>query len=272
MVIRWILMIGMVFALTGCFQEAGESLQSTSSTLAPPDQQTVPDIEDDPAVETTPTEAAPQNNDEPTGIPLTIIAEPTDAPIQPQPDTPTPLPGSIDSSPTPAQFITPVSPLLPPSEATTPLPILETTATPSGLITPTAFLNTSGDSTGSAECTYTVQGGDNLYRIAINNGTTVEQMRNANPTLTGENPVLQIGQRLILPNCAGSDQPQAQATAAPQQPQPTASSGQQTYTVQPGDTLFLIARRFNTTIQALQQANQLPNPDRLSVGQVLNIP
>lgn len=44
-----------------------------------------------------------------------------------------------------------------------------------------------------------------------------------------------------------------------------------TYTVQPGDTLFLIARRYNITVQRLLELNPLPNPDMLSVGMVLEI-
>jgi LysM repeat protein len=44
-----------------------------------------------------------------------------------------------------------------------------------------------------------------------------------------------------------------------------------TYTAQPGDTLFLVAQRFGTTVAALQQANNLTS-DFLYPGQVLFIP
>ncbi|OKL35248.1 LysM peptidoglycan-binding domain-containing protein [Domibacillus mangrovi] len=44
------------------------------------------------------------------------------------------------------------------------------------------------------------------------------------------------------------------------------------YVVKSGDTLFQIARRYGTTSQTISQANQLPNPDRLVVGQALVIP
>lgn len=46
---------------------------------------------------------------------------------------------------------------------------------------------------------------------------------------------------------------------------------QQTYTVQAGDTLSGIAAKFNTTIDQLQQLNQLPNINLLTVGQQLKI-
>jgi LysM repeat protein len=45
-----------------------------------------------------------------------------------------------------------------------------------------------------------------------------------------------------------------------------------TYVVQPGDTLYRIALRFGTTINAIVQANNLSDPNRIFVGQVLTIP
>jgi len=45
-----------------------------------------------------------------------------------------------------------------------------------------------------------------------------------------------------------------------------------TYTVQPGDTLEVIATRVGTSQQALATANHLRNANRLSVGQVLKVP
>jgi peptidoglycan/xylan/chitin deacetylase (PgdA/CDA1 family) len=42
--------------------------------------------------------------------------------------------------------------------------------------------------------------------------------------------------------------------------------------VQPGDTLFSIARRFGTTVEALVAANGLADPSQIEVGQVLVIP
>lgn len=44
------------------------------------------------------------------------------------------------------------------------------------------------------------------------------------------------------------------------------------YTVQTGDTLFLIAQRYGTTIERIVQANNIENPDLIRVGQVLVIP
>lgn len=44
------------------------------------------------------------------------------------------------------------------------------------------------------------------------------------------------------------------------------------YVVRPGDTMAAIARRFNTTVDAIMQANNLKDADILFVGQHLRIP
>lgn len=43
------------------------------------------------------------------------------------------------------------------------------------------------------------------------------------------------------------------------------------YTVMPGDTLYRIAQRHNTTVERILELNNIPDPDRLTVGMKLNI-
>ena len=50
---------------------------------------------------------------------------------------------------------------------------------------------------------------------------------------------------------------------------PHADASAQTYRVRPGDTLWGIALSFGTTVDALQRANALSNPDRLAIGQTV---
>ncbi|HXF61238.1 MAG TPA: LysM domain-containing protein, partial [Caldilineaceae bacterium] len=57
--------------------------------------------------------------------------------------------------------------------------------------------------------------------------------------------------------------------SAPAHAQPAAET---TYTVAPGDTLFLIAQRFGVPLETLIAANGITNPDVIEVGQVLVIP
>ena len=49
-------------------------------------------------------------------------------------------------------------------------------------------------------------------------------------------------------------------------------SADEVYIVQTGDTLSAIARRFNTTVIVLMQANGITDPNRIYVGQRLVIP
>ncbi len=52
----------------------------------------------------------------------------------------------------------------------------------------------------------------------------------------------------------------------------TAGAAAQSYSVAPHDTLFLIAQKFNTTVEQLSQANGIADPQRIYPGQVLSIP
>lgn len=58
-------------------------------------------------------------------------------------------------------------------------------------------------------------------------------------------------------------------------PLPPTSTGDpdgRTYTVQAGDTLAEIAAKFNVSLDALAAANNITDPDRIEVGDVLIIP
>lgn len=54
--------------------------------------------------------------------------------------------------------------------------------------------------------------------------------------------------------------------------EPTIPPTQTTYTVQLGDTLYSIALRYGTSVDAISVANQITDPTQISVGQVLIIP
>lgn len=91
---------------------------------------------------------------------------------------------------------------------------------------------------------------------------TPRPTRTANPVAT-ETPA---GTPSEAPTA--SPTPEPSATLAPV---PTAVP-QQTYVVQEGDTLSSIAQRYGVSVQALQTANGISDPDALLVGQVLVIP
>jgi LysM repeat protein len=99
--------------------------------------------------------------------------------------------------------------------------------------------------------TYVVRAGDTLFLIARRFGTTVDAIRRANNLTTD---VITVGQVLAIPGAVA---------------RPTTTGTD--YIVQPGDTLFLIARRYGTTVQALMSANNLTSTN-IYVGQRLRIP
>jgi LysM repeat protein len=98
-----------------------------------------------------------------------------------------------------------------------------------------------------------VQWGDTLFSLARRYGTTVEAIVALNGLADASN--ISVGQVLMIPG-----------TSAP------APGSGQVYIVQRGDTLFSIARRFGSTVEAIQRANGIVNPTYISVGQRLVIP
>ena len=64
------------------------------------------------------------------------------------------------------------------------------------------------------------------------------------------------------------------AEASPTNPSPSPTGAPQVtaYTVQAGDTLYSIAAKFGSTVEAIAAANKITNPDVISVGQQLVIP
>jgi LysM repeat protein len=96
---------------------------------------------------------------------------------------------------------------------------------------------------------HTVQPGENLFRIALRYGTTVDAIVAANGLPDPSS--VSAGQVLLIP--VG---------------RPASTT---TYVVQPGDTLYSIARRFDTTVETLAALNELVPPYTVKVGQVLTV-
>jgi len=99
----------------------------------------------------------------------------------------------------------------------------------------------------NTETTYTVVKGDTLYKIASKFGTSVDNIKVIN-NLTSNN--LSLGQVLKIP---------------------TTPNDKLTYTVKKGDTLYSIARTYNTDVNTIKRLNNLTS-NSLSIGQTLILP
>jgi len=113
----------------------------------------------------------------------------------------------------------------------------------------------------TAQIRHKVAGGDTLFALARRYNTTIEAIAAANALPSAH--VLRIGQELIMPVGATA------TAAAPAARRPAATV---TYEVQNGDTLFALALRYNTTVDAIVAVNGLPSAHRLRLGQRLVVP
>ncbi|MBM7581542.1 LysM repeat protein [Caldicoprobacter guelmensis] len=101
---------------------------------------------------------------------------------------------------------------------------------------------------------YVVRAGDTFFSLARRFGTTVAAIMAANPGVDPEG--LLVGQTICIPG------------AAP----PVCPAGTTPYIIRAGDTFFNLARRFNTTVEAIIAANPGVDPNRLQIGQRICIP
>lgn len=96
--------------------------------------------------------------------------------------------------------------------------------------------------------TYKVKSGDTLYSIAKAYNVNVDTIKNFN-NLTSN--LLSINQILRIPT--------------------SSNNNYDTYKVKSGDTLYSIAKTYNTSVSAIKELNNLTS-NTLSIGQILNIP
>lgn len=207
------------------------------------------------------------------GVMLTLVAaillSLQDLPVPTQPPLPTPI--LIQPSPgTPPPPDTPTPWLVPPTSTpipTSPPPPVEPTATPPAEATPAPPTSTPVIIAPTPElCTppagwipVAVQSGDTLTSLAYRHNTSASQLMQANCLL---DQTLSIGQVIFVPP----------GVVPPPSPPPCGPPANWVpYTVQSGDTLYSLAERTHTPVNAIVQANCLRS-DNIFVGQRLWLP
>lgn len=263
-----------VLVLAGCYRQAEEPIQQVNSSEIQPTSAPITVL--NPAESSGGAVASPDN-----GSGNTVGVQPlaTSRFI-----TPEPPPGQIEQ-PT---LVLPTRAII--------MSTIPAEATARSFVLPTPTLSFEELLDPSDECVYSVLPGDNLYRLAIAFGTTIDDFFNLNRL---ESDALQIGQLLLLPDCESSvteESTEAEATeeATPEpvtqegpltiataestetetssEPTPLLNEGPRIHVVSAGETLVSIALRYGLTPETIMAANELANPDQLEVGQELRIP
>ena len=111
---------------------------------------------------------------------------------------------------------------------------------------------------------YYVHSGDSLYRIAHNHGISLTTLLEWNHLSVDS--IIHPGQGLIVSDGSSSSSEEAAPTA--EVSEETSSSSATTYTVQPGDGLWRIAKNHGLTLDELKSINQLTS-NIIQPGQVL---
>jgi LysM repeat protein len=220
------LLVVLVMAV-GCYKPAAPDVTPTSAGGAEDTSGEVPDIEATAIVRSTEsaaTRAAQTPEAEETEEEATEATEATEAP------------GETAATATPEPTAEPTS-------------ASETAA-------PTSAPGATPEPVPAGGTVHTVQAGENLFRIALRYGTTVDALAQANGL--SNTSIVYVGQQLTIPS----------ATGQPAQPSP----GGSTYVVQAGDNLFRIALSYGLSHVDLAQYNGIAYPYNVYVGQVIQIP
>lgn len=134
------------------------------------------------------------------------------------------------------------------------------TETPTSTTTPTATVSP----TPAGPFVYEVVEGDNLFSIAERFKVDLLVLIAIN-NLDPGNPVIDIGDQLTIP---GPDTELPTDTPLPESVRPGTKIE---YFVKTGETLAIIAEKFNSTVASIVEENQLENPNDIQAGQKLVI-
>ena len=110
--------------------------------------------------------------------------------------------------------------------------------------------------------THTVQRGDTVWDLARHYGSTVTAIVDANDL--DARATIHVGEKLTIPGAKDSAGPKAKGSPA--------TSAAATHTVKSGDTVWDLATRYGSTVNAIVKANHLGANAVIHVGDRLTIP
>lgn len=124
--------------------------------------------------------------------------------------------------------------------------------------------------------TYIVARGDSLWSIAKKNNLTVSELAKANNL--GVGTALHPGKKLLIPGKVGAapaaaDKPRDLGTLTQATPAAKPTNGEAVkHTVAVGESLGLIARKYQVSVGELAAVNNITDPSKVRAGQQLIIP
>ncbi|HSB65751.1 MAG TPA: LysM domain-containing protein [Anaerolineales bacterium] len=164
-----------------------------------------------------------------------------------------------DATPTPTVTFTPTA-----SATRTALPTNTPTITPTSPPTDTPSPTITETPSGPFE--YTVQQNDTLSGIATRFGTNIATLLVLNPSILPPAYNIYVGQKILVPP------PNMQLPTSTPVSTNVPPGTIITYMVMPGDNLYAIATRFNSTVEAIVKENKLANANDINAGDILKIP
>ncbi|MGM0875273.1 MAG: LysM peptidoglycan-binding domain-containing protein [Bacillota bacterium] len=131
-------------------------------------------------------------------------------------------------------------------------------------LTATAVVGSSLLTSIAAADSVTVKSGDTLWEFSQQYNTTVQALKNTNGIT---NDFIRVGQVLEIP---GSSKPTTSVSAPAPASTPKTTSKVITHKVKSGDSLWVIARAYDTSVKDLKELNGLKS-DLIRVGQNLTV-
>jgi membrane-bound lytic murein transglycosylase D len=130
---------------------------------------------------------------------------------------------------------------------------------------------------------YQPRRGESYATIAQHHGISLAKLREVNGISTRQKRVVAMARAILVPVDANNGSVQFASLEVPSEDEPRTrtirrgkrverhSINARTHTVRPGDTLFSLARRYDTSVEKLRRLNNMRN-NSLSIGERLRVP